>query len=104
MSASANGVGVRRTRMATMIDRLEWTDKSENRQGKLATVGRRHDGCGPLVCRAMAVAGLAAFDCTLPVSASSIGDGGNLTVRIVGFIVTSHQKGPRFIVRRGRYQ
>jgi len=52
----------------------------------------------------MAVAGLAAFDCTLPVSASSIGDGGYLTVRIVGFMVTSHQKGVVFIVWRGRYQ
>jgi hypothetical protein len=40
MSASANGV--RRTRIATMIDRLERTDKSENRQDKLA--GRRHGG------------------------------------------------------------
>jgi len=52
----------------------------------------------------MAVAGLAAFDCTVPVSASSIGDGGYLTVRIVGFMVTSHQKAVVFIVWRGRYQ
>ena len=39
MSASANGVGNRRTRIATVI---EWTDKSENRQAKLA--GRRQGG------------------------------------------------------------
>ena len=42
MSASANGVGIRRTRIAAMIDRLEWTNKSETRQGKLA--GRRRGG------------------------------------------------------------
>ena len=48
MSVSANGVGIRRTRMATMIDPLERTDKSENRQAKLATAGRCHGGLRPL--------------------------------------------------------
>ena len=48
MSASANGVGNRRTRIATVI---EWTDKSENRQAKLA--GRRHGGVRTLGARTL---------------------------------------------------
>jgi hypothetical protein len=88
--------------MATMIDRLGWTDKSEIRQGKLATAATAP--CGPLICRAMAVPGLGALECTVLVSASSIRDGGYLTVPIVAFMVTSHQKGGLFIVWRGHYQ
>ena len=103
MSARADAVGIGRTHMARMIGRVGW--KSENRQGKLASAATTPRRFAEPWCVARGPLPVGAtFDCTVPVSASSIGDGGYLTVRILGFMVTSHQKGLRFIVWRGRHQ